>query len=199
MEESRSVTSWVNRLYFEWPRALSFLGLRLAKTRHRNLVPLLFGVKPHPRVGSGRYSEPITVKCPVTHEKINAHRELTVTTVVTAPGPNDHSSVTARSQFNHGEISMITAQSRLGHSSITAQVTAQSRLAVTILVTVSSRWAHCEFTVSSPWAVTVANFFLMGTQEWSVFARGVQWSVVKVIAFRGKINGPLLLAWFTLV
>ena len=46
---------------------------------------------------------------------------------------------------------MITAQSRLGHSSITAQVTAQSRLAVTILVTVSSRWA-----------VTVANFFLMG-------------------------------------
>ena len=39
---------------------------------------------------------------------------------------------------------MITAQSRLGHSSITAQVTAQSRLAVTILVTVSSQWAHCE-------------------------------------------------------
>ena len=38
-------------------------------------------------------------------------RELTVTTVVTAPGPNDHgsvtarrghSSVTARSQFSHG-------------------------------------------------------------------------------------------------
>ena len=25
-----------------------------------------------------------------THEKINGHRELTVTTVVTAPGPNDH-------------------------------------------------------------------------------------------------------------
>ena len=39
---------------------------------------------------------------------------------------------------------MITAQSRLGHSSITAQVTAQSRLAVTILVTVSSQWAHGE-------------------------------------------------------
>ena len=39
---------------------------------------------------------------------------------------------------------MITAQSRLGHSSITVQVTAQSRLAVTILVTVSSPWAHRE-------------------------------------------------------
>ena len=65
MEESRSVTSWVNRLYFEWPRALSFLGLRLVKTRHKNLVPLLFGVKPHPRVGSGRYSGPINVKCPL--------------------------------------------------------------------------------------------------------------------------------------
>ena len=25
-----------------------------------------------------------------SHEKINAHRELMVTTVVTAPGPNDH-------------------------------------------------------------------------------------------------------------
>ena len=60
-----------------------------------------------------------------------SHREFTVTTVVTAPGP------------------MITAQSRLGHSSITAQVKAQSRLAGTILVTVNSRWAHCELTVSS--------------------------------------------------
>ena len=86
-------------------------------------------------------------------------------------GPNDHgsvtarrghSSVTARSQLSHGEVTAqsrrghrsITASSvwsRLGHSSITAQVMAQSRLAVTILVTMSSRWA-----------VTMANFFLMG-------------------------------------
>ena len=66
MEGSRSVTSWVNRLYFESPRALSFLGLRLVKTRHKNLVPLLFGVKPHPRVGWGRCSESITVKCPLS-------------------------------------------------------------------------------------------------------------------------------------
>ena len=89
-----------------------------------------------------------------------AHGELTVTMVVTAPGPMitvqwrlgevtaqsrlGHSSVTARLQLNHGIFSMITAQSRLGHSSITAQVTAQSRLAVNILVTVSSPWAHGE-------------------------------------------------------
>ena len=108
-----------------------------------------------------------------------AQGELTVSTVVTAPGPNDHSSVTtrrghgevtaqsrqshssvtARPQLNHGIFSMITAQSRLGHSSITAQVTAQSRLAVTILVAVSSRWS---VTVSSHggqsrWSVTVSS------------------------------------------
>ena len=64
MEESRSVTPWVNRLYFESPRASSFLGLRLVKARHKNLVPLLSGVKPDPMVGSGRYAEPIPVKCP---------------------------------------------------------------------------------------------------------------------------------------
>ena len=65
MEESRSVTPWVNRLYFESPRASSFLGLRLVKTRHKNLVPLLSGVKPDPVVGSGRYAEPIPVKSPL--------------------------------------------------------------------------------------------------------------------------------------
>ena len=77
-----------------------------------------------------------------------AHRELTVTTVVKAPGPmitaqprlgevtaqsrRGHSSVTARSQLSHGKV---TAQSRLSHSSVTArsqlshgEVTAQSRL-----------------------------------------------------------------------
>ena len=66
MEESRSVTPQVNRLYFESPRASRFLGLRLVKTRHKNLVPLLSGVKPDPMVGSGRYAEPIPVKSPVT-------------------------------------------------------------------------------------------------------------------------------------
>ena len=101
------------------------------------------------------------------HEKINGHRELTVSSrgpmimaqsrlgEVTAQSRRGHSSVTARSQLSHGILSMITAQSRLGHSSITAQVTAQSRLAVTILVTVSSPWAHRE---QSRWPI----FFLMG-------------------------------------
>ena len=65
MEESRSFTPWVNRLYFESPRASSFLGLRLVKARHKNLVPLFSGVKPDPMVGSGRYAESIPVKSPV--------------------------------------------------------------------------------------------------------------------------------------
>ena len=64
MEESRSVTPWVNRLYFESPGASSFLGLQLVKKRHKNLVPLLSGVKPDPMVRSGRYAEPIPVKSP---------------------------------------------------------------------------------------------------------------------------------------
>ena len=85
----------------------------------------------------------------VTHEKINGHRELTVTTVVPAPGPNGHGSVTARSQLSHSSVTVITAHSRRGHSSITAQVKAQLRLAVTILVIVSSPWTHSELTVSS--------------------------------------------------
>ena len=75
MEESRSVTPWVNRLYFESPRASSFLGLRLVKTRHKNPVPLLSGVKPDPMVGSGRYAEPIPVKSPM--EKIDSLFKVT--------------------------------------------------------------------------------------------------------------------------
>ena len=65
MEESRSVTPWINRLYFESPRASSFLGLRLVKARHKNLISLFSGVKPDPMVGSGRYAESIPVKSPL--------------------------------------------------------------------------------------------------------------------------------------
>ena len=65
MKESRSVTPWVNRLYFESPHASSFLGLRLVKARHKNLVPLFSGVKPDPMVKSGRCAESIPVKSPV--------------------------------------------------------------------------------------------------------------------------------------
>ena len=70
MDESRSVTPWVNRLYFESPRASSFLGLWLVKARHKNLVPLFSGVKPYPMGGSGRYAESIPVKSPITHRSI---------------------------------------------------------------------------------------------------------------------------------
>ena len=98
----------------------------------------------------------------------NGHGELTVTTVVKAPGSNDHSSVTAR--LGH---SSVTAQSRLGHSSVTGEVTAQSQRSwlghssITAQVTAQSPWAwspwaHRELTVSSWWAVTVANFFSHG-------------------------------------
>ena len=45
-----------------------------------------------------------------THEKINGHCELTVITAFTAPGPNDHGSVTAR--LGH---SSVTARSQLSH------------------------------------------------------------------------------------
>ena len=45
-----------------------------------------------------------------SHEKTNGHRELTVTTVVTAPGPNDHGSVTARRGH-----SSVTGRSQLSH------------------------------------------------------------------------------------
>ena len=51
-----------------------------------------------------------------SHEKINGHRELTVTMVVTAPGPNDHGSVTARRGH-----SSVTARSQLSHGEVTAQ------------------------------------------------------------------------------
>ena len=81
---------------------------------------------------------------------------------VTAQSRRGHSSVMARSQLNHSILSMITAQSRLGHSSITAQVMAQSWLAVTILVTASSRWVHCELTVSSHGG---QFFFLIGVSN----------------------------------
>ena len=107
-----------------------------------------------------------------SHEKITGHRETTVTTVVTAPGPNDQGSVTAR----RGD-SSITARSRLGHSEVTAQsrhlqydhgsVTARPQLnhgpGHSSVTAGCDHFGHRELTVSSPWAVTVANFFLMGS------------------------------------
>ena len=63
MKESRSVTPWVNRLYFESPRASSFLGLRLVKTRHKK--PSSFVIRgqtwPYGRVGSVCWADPCKI------------------------------------------------------------------------------------------------------------------------------------------
>ena len=85
----------------------------------------------------------------VTHEKINGHRELTVTTVVTAPGPNGHSSVTARSQLSHDEVTAQSQWSRLTHGEVTAQSRPRSRLSCGWLWPFWSSWARRELTVSS--------------------------------------------------
>ena len=93
--------------------------------------------------------------------------ELTVTTVVMALGANDHgsvtarlghSSVTARSQLSHGEV---TAQSRLGHSSVMARsqlshgdhgsIKARSQLNHGSVTAGCDHFGHRELTVSSPW------------------------------------------------
>ena len=79
------------------------------------------------------YSYVCVLYCFASHEKLNGHPELTVTTVITAPGPNDHdsvtarlghSSVTARSQLSHGDHGSVMARSQLkhgpGHGSVTA-------------------------------------------------------------------------------
>ena len=100
-----------------------------------------------------------------THEKklsLWAHGELTV---VTAPGPmitaqsrlgevtaqsrRGHSSVTARSQLSHGEV---TAQSRhlqYDHGSVTARSQLNHGPGHGWLWPFWSLWAHCELTVSS--------------------------------------------------
>ena len=96
----------------------------------------------------------------------NCHRELTVTTVVTAPGPM----ITAQSRL--GEV---TAQSRQGHSSVTAQsqhlqydhgsVTARSQLnhgpGHGSVTAGCDHFGHRELTVSSHGG----QFFLMGSQH----------------------------------
>ena len=94
----------------------------------------------------------------VTHEKINGHRELTVTTVVTAPGPSDHgsvrarrghSSVTARSQLSHGEV---TAQSRhlqYDHGSVTARSQLNHGPGHGSVTAGCDHFGHRELTVSS--------------------------------------------------
>ena len=80
-----------------------------------------------------------------------AHRELTVTTVVTAPVPMITAQlrlgeVTAQSRRGH---SSVTARSQLSHSEVTAQSRPRSRLSHGWLWPFWSPWAHDELTVSS--------------------------------------------------
>ena len=49
MEESRSVTPWVNWLYFETAHASSFLHMQLVKARYKNVVPSFSKVSSYPR------------------------------------------------------------------------------------------------------------------------------------------------------
>ena len=123
-------------------------------------------------------------------------------------GPNDHgsvtarrghSSVTARSQLSHGEV---TAQSRhlqYDHGSVTARsqlnhgpVTAQSRLAVTILVTVSSRWAHGEqsrWPIFFSWEFNICSYFY----QWYLYlrcnlARWYRWTFLSYLIVHKKVH-----------
>ena len=88
---------------------------------------------------------------------------VTVSTVVTAPGPNDHGSVTARRGH-----SSVTARSRLGHSSVTARSQLSHGIFSHGWVTAQS-WPRSRLSHGwlwpfwSRWAATVANFFLMGS------------------------------------
>ena len=113
------------------------------------------------------------------HEKINVHRELTVSSrwsrlrgpmitaqsrigEVTAQSRRGHSSVTAGSQLSHGEV---TAQSRhlqYDHGSVTAGSQLNHGPGHGSVTAGCDHFGHGELTVSSPWAVTVAIFFLMG-------------------------------------
>ena len=97
-----------------------------------------------------------------------AHGELTVTTVVTAPGPmitaqsrlgeitaqwrRGHSSVTARSQLSHG---VVTAQSRhfqYDHGSVTARSQLNHGPGQGSVTAGCDHFGHRELTVSSWWA-----------------------------------------------
>ena len=121
-----------------------------------------------------------------THEKIYGHRDLTVSSQwpqwsrlrgpmitaqsrlgeVTAQSRRGHSSVTARSQLSHGEV---TAQSR----HLQYMITAQSQLghsSITAQVTAGcDHFGHRELTVSSGWAHGEQSrwpiFFLMESHQ----------------------------------
>ena len=121
------------------------------------------------------------------NEKINGHRELTVSSPwprwsrlwgpmitaqsrlgdVTAQSRRVHSSVTARSQLSHDEV---TAQSRhlqYDHGSVTARSQLSYGPGHGSVTAGCDHFGHRELTVSSPWAVTVVIYFLMGSPDMS--------------------------------
>ena len=170
-----------------------FLGVQLTITQH------WFIKKACSRIDEKPLSEPM-----LTHEKKIvtvssrwANGELTVTTVVTASGPmitaqsrlgevtaqsrRGHSSVTARSQLSYGEV---TAQSRhlqYDHSSVMARSQLNHGPGHGWLWPFWSPWAHGELMVSSHGG----QFFSHGDPiHWRIYAtlRGV------------KIHGDLICA-----
>ena len=106
------------------------------------------------------------------HEKIKlspwAHGELTVTTVVTAPGPmitaqsrlgevtaqsrRGHSSVTARSQLSHGEVTAQSLHLQYDHGSVTARSQLNHGPGHGSVTAGCDHFGHRELTVSSLWA-----------------------------------------------
>ena len=138
-----------------------------------------------------------------THEKKLspwAHRELTVTTVVTAPGPmitaqsrlgevtvqsrQGHSSVTVRSQLSHGSVAAqsqhlqydhgsVTARSQLNHGPGHGSVTAGCDHFGYRELTVSSQWAHGE---QSRWPIFFSWALETMPDHWRIYASpGFRW------------------------
>ena len=102
----------------------------------------------------------------------NCDRELTVTTVVTAPGPNDHGSVTARlGQLSHGEV---TAQSWLGHSSVTARSQLNHGPGHGSVTAGCDHFGHCELTVNSPHSVESPSTV---DPQWDIWYWGSKWNL----------------------
>ena len=143
----------------------------------------------------------------ITHEKKLsrwAHGELTVDTVVTAPGPmitaqsrlgevtaqsrRGHSSVTARSQLSHGEV---TAQSRhlqYDHGSVTARSQLNHGPGHDWLWPFWSRWAHGEVTVSSRWGHCELTVSSHGGQFFSHGKLQATWFEASIPEFAQQIN-----------
>ena len=114
-----------------------------------------------------------------------AHRELTV---VTAPGPNDHgsvtprlghSSVTARSQLNHGEVTAGCEHLQYDHGSVTARSQLNHGPGHGWLWPFWSLWAHGELKVSSHGAQFFSHGLVM-VKTGFVVGSLVKWLPIKV-------------------